>query len=93
MLRFCLSVIHWNPTVNSIQWFVVMPQFNPGLKIQTRALVVWEERGVREDIGSTCFVGWWLGMLYKLIKFIDYDPEDKKKVTCWGVHPGLTAVW
>lgn len=32
-------------------------------------------------------------MLYKLIKFIDYDPEDKKKVTCWGVHPGLTAVW
>ena len=32
-------------------------------------------------------------MLYKLIKFIDYDPEDKKKVTCWGVHPGLMAVW
>ena len=33
---------------------------------------------MREDIGSTCFVGWWLGMLYKLIKFIDYDPKDKK---------------
>lgn len=31
-----------------------------------------------EGIGSTCFVGWWLGMLYKLIKFIDYDPEEKK---------------
>lgn len=32
-----------------------------------------------EGIGSTCFVGWWLGMLYKLIKFIDYDPEEEKK--------------
>lgn len=31
-------------------------------------------------------------MLYKLIKFIDYDPEEKN-ITCWGVHPGLTAVW
>lgn len=31
-------------------------------------------------------------MLYKLIKFIDYDPEGGK-IPCWGVHPGWTAVW